>query len=272
MPTARTTSASSRPFVDKLREGYEFVMGSRFKGTIEPGSMPWLHRYLGTPVTTWILNRVYSSKFSDIHCGMRGITLDALQRMDLQSAVVGVRVGDGAQVGPPASSATTEVPVRFLKDREGGSSHHKRAGWFSPWQGGVDQPPGHVRLRRRLLRAEAGPRLPGPRLDLLAAGQLRSDRHRAGHVLAVLAVARARAGNRRTSGRDARVPAAKIFFDYTNRRTARLLSLFAYTRATFVAAGLFVLGVVCEVPLVVRYFHDQLPASCQSSASPTTSA
>src|SRR2546428_7362699 len=71
------------PFVDRFREGYEFVMGSRWRGTIEPGSMPALHRYLGTPVTTWILNRVFGSRFSDIHCGMRGITRDALVRMDL---------------------------------------------------------------------------------------------------------------------------------------------------------------------------------------------
>src|SRR5262245_51842536 len=74
-----------RPFVEKLEEGYEFVMGSRFIGSIEPGAMPALHRYLGTPVTTWILNRVYSSDFSDIHCGMRGISLEALKRLQLQS-------------------------------------------------------------------------------------------------------------------------------------------------------------------------------------------
>ena len=49
------------PFVERMREGYEFVMGSRWKGYIEPGSMPWHHRYLGTPITTWILNVVYSS-------------------------------------------------------------------------------------------------------------------------------------------------------------------------------------------------------------------
>src|SRR5437773_8346928 len=61
------------PFVEKFRHGYEFVMGSRWKGSIEPGSMPALHRHLGTPVTTWLLNVVYSSRFSDIHCGMRGI-------------------------------------------------------------------------------------------------------------------------------------------------------------------------------------------------------
>src|SRR5207247_7838296 len=60
------------PFVERFRERYEFVMGSRWRGTIEPGSMPRLHQYFGTPVTTWILNRLYSSRFSDIHCGMRG--------------------------------------------------------------------------------------------------------------------------------------------------------------------------------------------------------
>ena len=61
-----------RPFVEKLREGYEFVMGSRWAGSIEPGSMPCAAPYLGTPVTTWILNLLYGSRFSDIHCGMRG--------------------------------------------------------------------------------------------------------------------------------------------------------------------------------------------------------
>src|ERR1019366_5817010 len=94
---------------------YEYVMGSRFRGYIEPGSMPALHRYFGTPFTTLVLNLLYGSRFSDIHCGMRGISLPALRRMDLKSA---------------------EVPVRFLKDSEGRVSHHKRAGWFSPWHAG----------------------------------------------------------------------------------------------------------------------------------------
>ena len=47
------------PFVEKFHQGDEFIMGSRFRGFIEPGSMPALHRYLGTPVTTWILNVLY---------------------------------------------------------------------------------------------------------------------------------------------------------------------------------------------------------------------
>ncbi len=119
-------------FVDELRSGYEFAMGSRWAGSIEEGSMPALHRYAGTPATTWILNRVYSSHFTDIHCGMRGITLEALKRMGLSSqsweyasemVLKSVRMG----------LRTTEVPVTFYKDREGRVSHHKRAGWTSPF-------------------------------------------------------------------------------------------------------------------------------------------
>ncbi len=119
-------------FVKALRDGNEFAMGSRWLGSIEGGSMPALHRYLGTPVTTWILNRVYSSHFTDIHCGMRALTLDALKRMGLSSqsweyasemVLKSVRMG----------LRTAEVPVTFYKDRDGRLSHHKRSGWFSPF-------------------------------------------------------------------------------------------------------------------------------------------
>src|SRR5436190_19388438 len=73
------------PFVEEFRKGAEFVMGSRFRGSIEKGAMPGLHRYFGTPFTTWILNRIYRSSYSDIHCGMRGLTRDALEKIDLKS-------------------------------------------------------------------------------------------------------------------------------------------------------------------------------------------
>jgi len=124
-----------RPFVDQLAEGYEFVMGSRFRGDIEPGAMPRLHRFFGTPLTTWILNRMYGSRFSDIHCGMRAMTADALRRIDLQSEsweYASEMVVKAAKL----RLRTTEVPVRFYKDRDGRESHHKRAGWWSPWAAG----------------------------------------------------------------------------------------------------------------------------------------
>lgn len=120
------------PFVEKFEGGAQFVMGSRFRGYIEPGSMPPLHRYLGTPVTTWILNVIFSSRFSDIHCGMRGLTREAFLRMDLRSQSWEY-ASEMVLKSVHMQLRTEEVPIRFLKDRDGRLSHHKRSGWFSPW-------------------------------------------------------------------------------------------------------------------------------------------
>lgn len=123
------------PFVEQFRKGAEFVMGSRFHGSIEPGAMPGLHRYFGTPLTTWLLNRIYRSRYSDIHCGMRGLTHDALKKIDLKSQsweYASEMVLKAARL----QLRTGEVPVKFYKDRAGRVSHHKRLGWLSPWIAG----------------------------------------------------------------------------------------------------------------------------------------
>ncbi|CDZ78491.1 Undecaprenyl-phosphate 4-deoxy-4-formamido-L-arabinose transferase [Legionella massiliensis] len=122
-------------FVEKFEQGYEFIMGSRFKGTIEPGAMPALHQYFGTPVTTWMLNRIYNSRFSDIHCGMRGLTLDALKRMKLQSQSWQY-ASEMIIKAIHLNLKQTEVPIVFHKDRDGRQSHHKRVGWYAPWLAG----------------------------------------------------------------------------------------------------------------------------------------
>jgi glycosyltransferase involved in cell wall biosynthesis len=124
-----------RPFLDKLDEGHDFVMGSRFKGHIEPGAMPPLHQYFGNPLTTGILNRMYGTGFSDAHCGMRALTRTALERLQLTSQsweYASEMVLKAARLG----LRTAEVPVRFYKDRAGRVSHHKRSGWLSPWLAG----------------------------------------------------------------------------------------------------------------------------------------
>ncbi|HTL12699.1 MAG TPA: glycosyltransferase family 2 protein, partial [Bdellovibrionota bacterium] len=120
-------------FVREFRDGAEYVMGSRFRGIIDPGSMPPLHQYLGTPVTTWILNRIFGSRFSDIHCGMRGITLEAFKRMDLQSQSWEY-ASEMVLKSVRMNLKIAEVPIHFLKDPEGRQSHHRREGWFSPWK------------------------------------------------------------------------------------------------------------------------------------------
>ena len=72
-------------FLDAL-EGADFIMGSRLKGDIKKGAMPWLHRRVGNPVLTRILNLLFKTKISDAHCGMRAFKKDLLEKMDLQTS------------------------------------------------------------------------------------------------------------------------------------------------------------------------------------------
>jgi glycosyltransferase involved in cell wall biosynthesis len=72
-------------FVDALEAGNELVLGSRFQGTIHSGAMPWSHRWLGNPILTGMLNRLFGIRVSDAHCGMRAVRRSALRRLDLHS-------------------------------------------------------------------------------------------------------------------------------------------------------------------------------------------
>jgi glycosyltransferase involved in cell wall biosynthesis len=77
--------ASLGPFITKLREGYDLVMGNRFKGGIKPGAMPVLHRYLGNPVLTGIGRLFFGSSCGDFHCGLRGFNKAAIMRLGLRT-------------------------------------------------------------------------------------------------------------------------------------------------------------------------------------------
>jgi glycosyltransferase involved in cell wall biosynthesis len=249
------------PFVEAFRQGNEFVMGSRWKGTIEPGSMPPHHRYFGTPLTTWILNRLYAAKFSDIHCGMRGITRDALTRMGLQSQSWEY-ASEMVLKSVHMHLRTTEVPVSFLKDREGRVSHHKREGWLSPFKAawinlramfvhGVDFftfCPGALMLYFGLLLTlpvSFGKIKVGP-VTLSLYWQL------LGVTLSTLGLVCLGAA-----------AVAKVLFDYTGAQRKRWLAILNYSRTALLCALLFVEGILCVFPLVRMYLdnHRQLPAT-----------
>lgn len=72
-------------FVEKLREGYDLVMGNRFKGGIKPGAMPWKNRYIGNPVLSLIGKRLFRTNVGDFHCGIRGFRKSAIEAMDLRT-------------------------------------------------------------------------------------------------------------------------------------------------------------------------------------------
>lgn len=72
-------------FVEPLLNGTDMVIGSRFRGTIEPGAMPWLHRYIGNPLLTGFLNLLFAAEVSDAHCGMRSFSRQALEQLSLSA-------------------------------------------------------------------------------------------------------------------------------------------------------------------------------------------
>jgi glycosyltransferase involved in cell wall biosynthesis len=73
------------PFVDKLEQGDDLVIGSRFEGTIHGDAMPFLNRFVGNPILTGMLNLLFGVKVSDAHCGMRAVRSDALAKLELHS-------------------------------------------------------------------------------------------------------------------------------------------------------------------------------------------
>lgn len=73
-------------FLDPLMAGEaDFIMGTRLKGEIKEGAMPWLHQYIGNPILTGLLNFLFKTKISDAHCGMRAFTKEALEKMNLKT-------------------------------------------------------------------------------------------------------------------------------------------------------------------------------------------
>jgi hypothetical protein len=117
-------------FLDRARAGASFVMGSRLRGHIENGAMPWLHRYVGTPVLTWILNRLFGTRISDCNCGMRCVDRAAFFTLGVVSSgmeFASEMIVKAAVMGVPI----TEVPIDFYRDRRNRRPHLRpfRDGW-----------------------------------------------------------------------------------------------------------------------------------------------
>jgi glycosyltransferase involved in cell wall biosynthesis len=103
--------------VEQLLNGCEYVVGSRFKGEILPGAMPWSHRYIGNPLLTGMLNRAFGTTFTDAHSGLRAMTRDAYRRLDLSSG--------GMELASELSIRTAQLGLRTA---EIPITYHPRAG------------------------------------------------------------------------------------------------------------------------------------------------
>jgi glycosyltransferase involved in cell wall biosynthesis len=117
-------------FVEKLRSGYDLVMGNRFKGGIKPGAMPFLHKYLGNPVLTWLGKIFFGSPCNDFHCGLRGFRKDSIESLDLRTT--GMEFASEMVVKASLRGLKiTEVPTVLSPDGRSRPPHLKtwRDGW-----------------------------------------------------------------------------------------------------------------------------------------------
>src|SRR5262249_34680948 len=117
--------------IEKLRGGADLVMGSRFRGRIAPGAMPWLHRYVGNPFLSWFGRRLFRAPISDFHCGLRGLTRAAYDRMQLRTT--GMEFASELVVKAAVRRLRIEeVPVTLRPDGRSRAPHLRR--WRDGWR------------------------------------------------------------------------------------------------------------------------------------------
>jgi glycosyltransferase involved in cell wall biosynthesis len=117
-------------FVQELRNGHDLVMGNRFKGGVAKGAMPFLHRYLGNPVLSFIGRLFFGSKAGDFHCGLRGFRQDLVSFLNLQTT--GMEFASEMVVKATIFKLNiTEVPTTLSPDGRSRPPHLRtwRDGW-----------------------------------------------------------------------------------------------------------------------------------------------
>jgi hypothetical protein len=216
--------------------------------------MPKLHRYFGTPATTSILNLMFGSSFTDIHCGMRGISRDALYRMQLQSQSWEY-ASEMVLKSVHMNLKTTEVPINFYKDQDGRLSHMKRGGWIEPWRAGWQN-------LRAMFTYGADFFLVKPGLLLFVIGallvvllsfgpirigsiQLSLTWMFLGTTLATMGLSCSFAG-----------AIARLLFDYSSKQQRLLEYWFPYDRTMLIVGILFLSSVALTLPLLIFYIQN----------------
>jgi hypothetical protein len=117
--------------IERLRDGADLVMGSRFRGRIEPGAMPWSHRWIGNPVLSWLGRRLFRAPVSDFHCGLRALTRHAYEQMGLRTT--GMEFASELVVKAAVRRLRIdEVPITLRPDGRSRAPHLRR--WRDGWR------------------------------------------------------------------------------------------------------------------------------------------
>ncbi len=199
---------------------------------------------------------MYGTRYSDIHCGMRAMTLEALKRIDLQSQSWEYASEMVLKAGR-LRLKMSEVPIHFYKDRPGRLSHLKRSGWFSPWQAGwinlrvmfLYAPdfflfrPGAVMLALGLFLTVllvSGPTKLGPVILSLNSMLLGVTLSAIGYMAVWLGLL------------------ARVYHDFNPRYTQQVLRGWSYNRGMVLAGALSAVGVIAETWLLITWLKSHL--------------
>ena len=110
------------PIVEKLREGYDFVIGNRFKGKMEKGAMPFSHKYIGTPIISWLGRMKCKAKIGDFNCGLRGYDTKKINALNCKCG--GMEYATEMIIkAKNANLKIIEIPINFYKDGRNKKPH-----------------------------------------------------------------------------------------------------------------------------------------------------
>lgn len=119
-------------FYNHLKNNYDFIIGNRFSGGIEKGAMPFLHKYLGNPVLSFLGKVFFNIKINDFHCGLRAIKKSFFLKLGIHCK--GMEFASELVVVASYNNANfIEVPIKLHKDKRGGDSSHLRT-WRDGWR------------------------------------------------------------------------------------------------------------------------------------------
>ena len=238
------------PFVRKVQEGYDLVMGNRFRGAAVPGAMPALHRYLGNPVLSALSRIAFRTGIGDFHCGMRAFTKSAFQRM--QTRTTGMEfatemIANSCHQG----LRIAEVPTTLYPDRRDRAPHLRsfRDGWRH-LRFIMTYAPDHLYLAPGLAMLGVGLLL----LGLLARGPLDvAGFHFGIHFVALGAMLALIGFNVLNLGVLAKVVLARRYDGLRSRTVTWLRQRFELESGLIAGAALFLPGMCTDAVILARW-------------------
>jgi len=239
-------------FVTPLVSGYDLVMGDRLHGAIEPGAMPWHHRFIGVPLLSFVLNRLFGAKIRDAHCGMRSITREAYDGLHLRTT--GMEFASEMLIrAVRARKKIAQIPITLHRGGRPGRPHLRsfRDGWRHLKMMFMLSPT-HLFLVPGTILFAAGSLIVGLlALGPLHVGSFLVDYHFmfVGSLMAVLGF------NVVTTGMAARIYALVEGLEEEDRLLPRLFRIFNLERGLLAGGLAFLAGLAVNAAILVEWLR-----------------